>query len=229
MGHGYLLQNLDFSCWNLGDTQALWASWWWYWICWWYETTLKTLCDVILGCSKDPLSLFYTFSYIRLSFCCCSVTKSCLSLCTSKHARLPSPSLSPGVCSDSCPLSWWCYLPSHPLLPSSSFAFNPSHWLSFVMLLPVPPGMRTFSLSLHGGHKTQGLPSFSAFWESECSVRHADMMAVAAGRAKFSCSSHGREGSPVLLPRPSGLPWFISFLRCGYWSSFLRASAVFFK
>ena len=26
------------------------------------------------------------------------------------HARLPCPSLSPGVCSDSCPLTWWCYL-----------------------------------------------------------------------------------------------------------------------
>ena len=27
-----------------------------------------------------------------------------------QHARLPWPSLSPGVCSDSWPLSWWCYL-----------------------------------------------------------------------------------------------------------------------
>ena len=26
-----------------------------------------------------------------------------------QHARLLCPSLSPGVCSDSCPLSWWCY------------------------------------------------------------------------------------------------------------------------
>ena len=25
-----------------------------------------------------------------------------------QHARLPCPSLSPGVCSNSCPLSWWC-------------------------------------------------------------------------------------------------------------------------
>ena len=29
-----------------------------------------------------------------------------------KHARLPCPSLSPRVCSDSCPLSHWCYLTS---------------------------------------------------------------------------------------------------------------------
>ena len=27
-----------------------------------------------------------------------------------QHARLPCPSVSPGVCSNSCPLSQWCYL-----------------------------------------------------------------------------------------------------------------------
>ena len=27
-----------------------------------------------------------------------------------QHTRLPCPSLSPGVCSSSCPLSCWCYL-----------------------------------------------------------------------------------------------------------------------
>ena len=40
-----------------------------------------------------------------------------------QNARPPCPSRSPGVCSNSCPLSWWCYL-SHPLPPSSPFAFN---------------------------------------------------------------------------------------------------------
>ena len=27
-----------------------------------------------------------------------------------QHIRLPCPSLSPGVCPNSCSLSWWCYL-----------------------------------------------------------------------------------------------------------------------
>ena len=27
-----------------------------------------------------------------------------------QHARLPCPSVSPGVCPNSCPLTWWCYL-----------------------------------------------------------------------------------------------------------------------
>ena len=28
-----------------------------------------------------------------------------------QHARLPCPSPTPGPCSNSCPLSWWCHLP----------------------------------------------------------------------------------------------------------------------
>ena len=37
-----------------------------------------------------------------------------------QHARLLCPLLSPKVCSDSCPLSWWC----HPTISSS---FSPFH------------------------------------------------------------------------------------------------------
>ena len=42
--------------------------------------------------------------------CCCSVTKSCPALCNPMHARLLCPPPSPGVCSNSCSLSQWCYL-----------------------------------------------------------------------------------------------------------------------
>ena len=41
-----------------------------------------------------------------------------------QHTRLLRPPLSPGVCSNSCPLSQWCYLMSHLLLPTSPFAFS---------------------------------------------------------------------------------------------------------
>ena len=45
----------------------------------------------------------------RVAFC--SFDKSCLSLCSRlQHAKLPCPSLSPRVCSNSCPVSQWCYL-----------------------------------------------------------------------------------------------------------------------
>ena len=51
-------------------------------------------------------------------FNCCSVAQSFPALATAwrlQHARLPCPSLSPGVCSNSCPLSRWC----HPTISSS--------------------------------------------------------------------------------------------------------------
>ena len=37
-----------------------------------------------------------------------------------QHTRLPCPSLSPGACSNSCPLSWWC----HPTISSSVVPFS---------------------------------------------------------------------------------------------------------
>ena len=55
---------------------------------------------------------------------CRSVTKSCLILRPNglRHARLPCPSLSPRVCSNSCPLSKWCYLSiSSSVIPFFSF------------------------------------------------------------------------------------------------------------
>ena len=39
-----------------------------------------------------------------------------------KHARLPSPSLFPGACSNLCPLSQWC----HPTISSSVVPFSSS-------------------------------------------------------------------------------------------------------
>ena len=37
-----------------------------------------------------------------------------------QHASLPCPSPTPGACSDSCPLSWWC----HPTISSSVVPFS---------------------------------------------------------------------------------------------------------
>ena len=53
-----------------------------------------------------------------------------------QHTRLPCPSLSPGVCSDSCPLSQWC----HPTISSS-----------VALLSSIFPSLRVFSneLALH--------------------------------------------------------------------------------
>ena len=49
-----------------------------------------------------------------------------------QHTRLLSPPLSPGVCSNSYPLSQWCYLTSHLLLSTSPLAFSLSQYQSLV-------------------------------------------------------------------------------------------------
>ena len=62
----------------------------------------------------------------------CSVMSDSLQPQKLKHARLPRPSLSPRVCSDSCPLSRWC----HPAISSS---------VSSLLLPSVFPSIRVFS------------------------------------------------------------------------------------
>ena len=52
--------------------------------------------------------------------CCCSVAQLYLTLLWPCD-RLPCPSLSPGICSNSCPLNWWCHLTiSSLVIPFSS-------------------------------------------------------------------------------------------------------------
>ena len=45
---------------------------------------------------------------------------SCVRLFVTQHARVPCPSLSPSICSNSCPLSQWC----HPTISSSVSPFS---------------------------------------------------------------------------------------------------------
>ena len=55
------------------------------------------------------INMYFCELYILLCvLCCCSDTKLCLTLQPHKlqYARLPCPSLFPGVCSDSCSFNW---------------------------------------------------------------------------------------------------------------------------
>ena len=60
---------------------------------------------------------------------CCSVVSLCLTLWSRglQHARLPCLSPSPGACSNSCPLSWWC----HPTI-----SFSVAHFSSCLQSFP---------------------------------------------------------------------------------------------
>ena len=67
----------------------------------------------------------------------CTLAKSCPTLWPHglQHARFFCPSLSPEVCSNPCPLSWWCYL----TISSSSVPF--SCWFQSL------PASRSFLMS----------------------------------------------------------------------------------
>ena len=68
---------------------------------------------------------------MRLLFTC-SVVSNSLQPHVLQHTRLPWPSISPGVCSHSCPLSQWC----HPTISSSVAHFCPKSFPasgSFIM------------------------------------------------------------------------------------------------
>ena len=66
----------------------------------------------------------------------CSVMSNSLRPHGLHHTRLPCPSLSPRVCSNSCPLSWWC----HPTISSSVVPFS-----SCLQYFPASP---SFPMSL---------------------------------------------------------------------------------
>ena len=80
-----------------------------------------------------------------------------------QHTRLPCPPLSPGVCSNSCPLSLWCYLTilccflSLPFPASRSF---PVSQLFCIRLLKI------WSFSFRNGPSNEysGLISFRMDW-----------------------------------------------------------------
>ena len=57
----------------------------------------------------------------RLLLCSRSVVPDPLQLQGLQHTRLPCPSLSPGVCLNSRPLSWWCYAPISSSVAPFSF------------------------------------------------------------------------------------------------------------
>ena len=78
---------------------------------------------------KEELEIrSHGFSHFVFLRWCCLDAKSCPTLrphgLQGKHARLPCPSLSPRVRSDSCPLSRWCHPAISPSVTPFSFAFN---------------------------------------------------------------------------------------------------------
>ena len=104
------------------------------------DNSLNAL-QVRLCCCKWQKKIFLMTEHIVLVFhsCYCST----LWHPWTQHTRLLCPSLSPGVCSDSCLLSWWfcllyhsilhiyiCSLSIHLLMESNSWMLDPDFYSS---------------------------------------------------------------------------------------------------
>ena len=84
-----------------------------------------------------------------------------------QHARVPWPSLSPGVCSNSCPLSWW----GHPAISSSDALFSSVLSLSqhqglfqWVICSDQVTKYWSFSFSINPANEYTGLISLKIDW-----------------------------------------------------------------
>ena len=85
-----------------------------------------------------------------------------------QHARLPCPSPTPGACSNSCPLSWWCHPTiSFSVVPFSSClqSFPASGFFPNELVLGIRwPKYWSFSCGISPSNEYSGLISFWMDW-----------------------------------------------------------------
>ena len=138
------------------------------------ETTSAS--TLILDCwsMRNIFLLFKPFYY------CCSVIKSCPTLWPHglQHISLPSPSLSPGVYLNSCPLSRWCYLTisssATPFLfclqPFSAPGSFPVSWFFKSGGQSTGASVSVLSMNIQGWFPPGGFPGSSVGKESTCNA-----------------------------------------------------------
>ena len=119
---------------------------------------------------------FYMFYFSSVQFSH-SVVSDSLRPHEPQYVRPPSPSPTPGVYPNSCPLSPWCHLTSHPLLTPSPPAFNLSQhqglfkWVSFSHQVAK---YWSFSFSISPVNEHLGLIYFRMDWLDLLAVQGTD-------------------------------------------------------
>ena len=106
--------------------------------------------------------IFPKFSSVQF---CCSVVSDSLWPHALQHARLPCPSPTPGACSNSYPLSWWCHPTiSSSLIPFSSCLQSFQASGSFLMSQHQVAKVLEFQLQHQSSSQYSGLISFRIDW-----------------------------------------------------------------
>ena len=123
----------------------------------------------------------------EMSYTLSSVAQPCLILSDpmNRSTRLPCPSQTPRVYSNSCPSSWWC----HPAISSS-----------VILLPPIPPSIRVFSNELT---LCMRWPNYWSFSFSISPSMNTQDLSPSGGTGWISLQSKG-------LSEPSPTPQFKS-------------------
>ena len=144
-----------------------------------------------------------------------------------QHARLLCPPLSPGVCSDSCPLNPWCHLTissCHPLLlllsifPSIRIFSNesalhirwPNYWSFSFSISPSNEIQGWFPLGLTGSISLQSKGLSRVF--SSTTIRKQQFFGPQASLWSNSHSPYMITGKTIALTRPTFVGKVISLL-----------------
>ena len=119
------------------------------------------ICQIIIYCPNPTLAACFT-QFSR------SVVSDSLQPHGLQHAWFSCPSLTPGVYSDSSPLSWWCHpnhlILCHPLLLPPSVFTSIRIFSSESVLCIRWPKYWSFILSISPSNEYSGLISFRICW-----------------------------------------------------------------
>ena len=127
-----------------------------------------------------------------------------------QHTRLPCPSLNPRVCTNSCPLSWWCHPtilpPSLPpsIFPSFRVFFNESALQIWCQSIGASASASVLPMNIQGWFPL-GLTGLISLLSSSVQFSHSDM----SDSLQRCGLQHARLFCPPPTPRAcsNSCPW----------------------
>ena len=108
-----------------------------------------------------------------------------------QHMRLPCPSPTPGACSDSCPLSWWCHPAISSEVTATPSAFNLAQhqglfqWISSLHQVTKVMELQLHHQSFHRISRTWSPLGWTGWISLQSTLQHHSSKASVLQRSAF--------------------------------------------